>query len=363
MPNPQKPARLWLRKRSDGPATWCILHDGRRVSTGCAALQIAEAEAALEAFIAENRAINTKQRDIAHIPCADVLSVYLDSLPDNSSRPTRLAHIANLAGFWDAKMLNAVTAAQCRAYVAARPVKSSTARLELKTLQTAINHWHRESPLSAVPRVTLPVPTPPKERVLNRKEVAALLRACRKTRDNNQVMATHVARLIRLCLATGSRSGAMLALGWLPQVKGGWVDVENGIIYRRAAGEANSTKRRPPTMLTENDRRMCARWKRIDVEKGISAVINFHGGPVKKLRRSWAAVVKAAGLGPEITPHTLKHTAVTWMVMDGMPLLTISRITGTDMSTLEKVYAHFMPRESNSEMSVSNRRGKKTKAA
>ena len=119
------------------------------------------------------------------------------------------------------KHLDAVTAPNCRAYVSYRPVKPSTARLELKTLQTAINHWHRESPLSAVPRVTLPAPAPPRERVLNRKEVAALLRASRKPRDNNQVMAAHVGRLIRLCLATGSRSGAMLALSWMPQVKGG----------------------------------------------------------------------------------------------------------------------------------------------
>jgi integrase len=366
MPNSQKPARLWLRKRKDGsPAIWVILHGGRQHGTGCAALEVAEAETALQTFIAENRTPDIRQRDFARIPCADVLSLYLDSLPDNSSRPTRMIHIANLDGFWGDKMLDAVTSTNCRAYVAYRPVKPATARLELKTLQTAINHWHRESPLSAVPRVTLPAPAPPKERVLNRREVAALLRACRKPRDNNQVMAAHVARLIRLCLATGSRSGAMLALSWMPQLKGGWIDVENGIIYRRAAGEANSSKRRPPTVLPENDRRMCQRWKALDAKKAITSVIHFHGSPVKKLRRSWTAIVKAAGLAGDVTPHTLKHTAVTWMVMDGMPMLTISRITGTDVVTLEKVYAHYMPRDNGSTLAepLPRRGGKGSKAA
>ena len=345
MPNPQKPARLWLRKRNDGsPATWFILHGGRQFSTGCTALEVEAAETAIATFIAENRKPDTRQRDLDRIPCADVLSLYLDSLPDNSSRPTRVIHIANLDGFWGDRMLDTVTATNCRAYVAHRPVKPATARLELKTLQTAINFWHKESPLSAVPRVTLPPAAPPRERVLNRKEVAALLRAARKQRQNHYVEGAHVSRLIRLCLATGSRSGAMLALGWMPQVKGGWIDVENGIIYRRAAGEANSSKRRPPTVLVERDRQMCQRWKASDAEKGIKAVIHYKGQPVKKLRRSWTAVVKAAKLGPEVTPHTLKHTAVTWMVMDGMPLLTISRITGTDVVTLERVYAHYMPR-------------------
>ena len=109
MPNPQKPARLWLRKRNDGtPASWVILHGGRQHGTGCAALEVEAAETALETFIAENRKINTRQRDIARIPCADVLSLYLDSLPDNSSRPTRVIHIANLDGFWGDRMLDTV---------------------------------------------------------------------------------------------------------------------------------------------------------------------------------------------------------------------------------------------------------------
>jgi hypothetical protein len=101
--------------------------------------------------------------------------------------------------FWGDKFLSDVKGSTCRGYLNFRSkllgtsstelrppqkrfVKSSTARQELKTFQAVINHWHRESPLVAVPKVTLPEPGARRERVLERSEVARMLWASARTR-------------------------------------------------------------------------------------------------------------------------------------------------------------------------------------
>jgi hypothetical protein len=61
----------------------------------------------------------------------------------------------------------------------------------------------------------------------------------------------HVARFILLGLYTGTRHDAILGLGWLPQIDGGHVDLEQGLIYRRGAGERVTKKRRPPVPIDE----------------------------------------------------------------------------------------------------------------
>jgi hypothetical protein len=54
-------------------------------------------------------------------------------------------------------------------------VSQSTARRDLQTLQAAINHYHQENTLDAVPVVTLPEKSPARDRWLNRSEAARLL--------------------------------------------------------------------------------------------------------------------------------------------------------------------------------------------
>lgn len=341
MPNPRKPARLWLRKRTDGsPAKWVILDGGDQFPTGCSAFEIEKAHDALQSHLAERHKPDTKQRSIYRISCSDVLNMFVDTIPANSpSRATRLYHVMALEEFWGDLKMSDITRTNCRAYVEFRPVKASTARQELKTLQAAVNSWHKESPLESVPQVTLPPPAPPKERVLTRDEAAALLWACRAVRRNGRVEGYHVSRVVRLGLATGTRSKAMLELAWMAQVKGGWIDLDNGILFRRGWRDRETSKRRAPVALPPKALAMCRRWKAMDDRDGINSVIHYRKAPVAKLRNSWAAVAKASGLH-DVTPHTLKHTAVSWMLMNGVKLSEVSMLTGTDMVTLERVYAH-----------------------
>jgi integrase len=344
MPRRKKGIRLWLRERKGREAVYVIIDGKNEISTGFGAENVEGANQALADYLASHFKPDTSERRLDRIPVAEVLSMYQSLIPaDSPSRATIGYNCAALLTFWGNKTLADVKASTCKSYVEFRGVKPGTARLELKKLQAAINVWHRESALPAVPQVTLPRPAPPKERVLERAEVAAMLRACRLKRGPvglPQIDCRHIARVIRLGIATGTRISAMLALSWVPSIKGGWIDTERGILYRRGRGEAETSKRRPPMVLTGKTLAMVRRWQAQDERKGVSRVISFRGVAIAEVDNGWHSVVRLAGLGKDVTPHTLKHTAITWALWAGAQPWELSGIFGTDAATIERVYGH-----------------------
>jgi hypothetical protein len=86
MPRRSKGARLHLKgERRDKAgnithrATWIIRDNGRDVSTGCAANEVAAAEQKLKDHIASKYTPKRRVQDIDVIPIADVLAIYLDA--------------------------------------------------------------------------------------------------------------------------------------------------------------------------------------------------------------------------------------------------------------------------------------------
>ena len=286
------------------------------------------------------------------------MTLYARDLPlDSPSRKTIGYHIKALVPFWGDKTLADVKGSTCRKYVAfrsengssKRPVKPATSRQELKTFQAAINHWHRESPLAAVPKVTLPPAGSRRERVLERGEVARMLRAARKLKLN------HVARFILIGVYTGTRHDAILRIRWEAALSGGHIDTDRGIIFRRGSAERETSKRRPPAQLNKKLLSRILRWKEADIsalpEGGLRTLVHYHGQPIAKMKRAWATVVKAAGLGPDVTPHVLRHTCASWLLWGreakGMrpetkPLTIwdVAGVIGADASTVERTYGH-----------------------
>ncbi len=75
----------------------------------------------------------------------------------------------------------------------------------------------------------------------------------------------------------------------------------------------------------------------------IPFVIHFRGGPVASQHRSWAATCKIAGLGKEVTPHILKHTAITWMMRSGIDPWDVSGYAGASLKMIKEVCGHHHP--------------------
>lgn len=343
MPNYRKPARLYLKHSKGRAASWIIIDGSKQRGTGCLEGDVDGANKALQTYLAETYNPDTAQRNLAAIGCADVMLMYFRDVPANSpSRATIGYHMKALEPFWGVKTLADVKGSTCRAYVAQRPVKARTARHELKALQTAINHWHKESPLVAVPKVTLPKVTDKRERVLERSEVAAMLWACRELEYK------HVARYILIGIANGTRKAATLKLRWTESLSNGHIDFDRQIMYRRGAAESETSKKRPPVTIDIKLLSFLSRWKN---KSNSDFVIGYNGSGIEEIGKAFNAVVKEAGLGRDVTPHTLRHTCASWALWGrdakGLrpatkPLTNfeVGGLIGASSSTVERVYGH-----------------------
>lgn len=252
-------------------------------------------------------------------------------------------HIQALLCFWGSRYLADIRASTCRAYAVHRVAKGrkpQTARRELKTLSAAINHWHRESPLPAVPQVTLPAESAPRETVFTRQQVAGLIRHAIRTGNR------HLARFVLIGVYTGTRHDAILSLQWRRAVEGGCVDVLQGLIYRRGTGERETSKRRPPHRPMPRLLAHLRRWQRMDTSTGALFVITYRGAGLGDVGKSFATAVEAIGLDPrQYTPHTLRHTCATWLLRGGLSVWDVAGWIGADATTVERVYGHHIPSE------------------
>jgi integrase len=382
MPRPSKGARLYVKRQKGRTPVYVIRDGAKEISTGCALGDVERAQQALRDYLAAQYRPDTGEKSLANIGVADVLMLYFRDLPaDSPSRETIRYNIKALSAYWGDKSLSDVKGSTCREYIlqrtkpnilqhslsqqeaqSVRLVKTSTARHELKSLQAAINHWHRESPLEAVPKVSLPKVQSRRERWLTRDEVAALLKACRRLSREGRKAAkgatqftdySHVARFTLIGIYTGTRHDAILRIRWGSSGSGGHYEADRGVIYRRGTNERDTSKRRPPVSIRQPLLSHMAAWRRTD-ERDYGAtcnVIHINGHPIAKMRRAWNTVRKAAGLGPDVTPHTLRHSAASWLLWGreakgarpATKPLTIwetAEVLGADASTVERVYGH-----------------------
>ena len=80
-----------------------------------------------------------------------------------------------------------------------------------------------------------------------------------------------------------------------------------------------------------------------DIASGVSIVCHYDGVQAKKLRRSWATIRKAAGLGDDVTPQVLRRTCVTWLLQAGVPTWEVAGFVGMSEETVRAVYGHHSP--------------------
>ena len=72
-------------------------------------------------------------------------------------------------------------------------------------------------------------------------------------------------------------------------------------------------------------------------------VIEYDAKPVQKLRRSWRSACDAAELGADVTPHTLRHTAVTWRLQRGVKIWEVAGYVGMSEKMVRDNYGHHSP--------------------
>jgi integrase len=249
-------------------------------------------------------------------------------VPHRATKRSISYNIGSLIRWWGGKRASDVTARTCRAYAATK--SAAGAGGDLKVLRAALRHWQREhTPLSVQPTFWMPPAGGPRDRWLERGEVARLLWAARRTQ--------HIKRLILLGVYTGSRPGVILRLQW------DQIDLVSGVMARTRAGSlTHATKRAPRVRLGKRILTHLRRWRRLDGNE-VSFLCHFQGRQVRDPHTAWDRIVAKSGLPGQITPHTLRHTRATWLMQRGVPLWDAAGHLGMTVKTLEATYGHHHP--------------------
>jgi integrase len=345
-----KPARLWLRAaRGTRQAVWIILDKGKQFPTGCAEHDLAGAQDALAAHLAAtHRPEKPTSGNPADRAVSDVLTIYMRDKRDTVASPAELGQrVDALLSHFGEMTLGQVNGSTCRAY-AERRKSPSMARRELEDLGAAIGHLQKidELPPGWRPNIVMPPKPQPRTRWLTRDEAARLIRAAWRYREVQKGQVTdrasrqHVARFILVGLYTGTRSSAICGAALTQAIGRGYVDLDNGLFYRRGLGDAETNKRQPTVKIPGRLLAHMRRWRRLRLSN--QAVIEYEGEPVGSVRKAFARAAADAGL-VGVTPHTLRHTAVSWAVQREADIYKTAKFFGLTVEVIEKVYGHLAP--------------------
>ena len=369
-----KGPQLYLRepKRPGGVKRWVILDrtaNGQRIerSTGAFESDRATAEKAFAAYLAEKHVPDFGEGRPHQVLIADALAYYGEAKATKVHRQDILAlALVNLGEFFAEKTVNDITANQCEAYVdwrinlgdargsnqwqqkkgnTARRLSPTTARNDLIVLQAAIRYCWKNRKLTQVVPVIKPKASEPRPRMLTTSEAARLLAAAlgwdQHGRRHPRRINRHVARFILTGLYTGTRHDRILRLQWIENLQGGWVDLEKGILHRKATNEPETKKRAPSVPLGNKLWAHLRRWQRLSSRH----VIEHHGANIVDISAGFEAACELAGLSTDdpakrVTPHTLRHTCVSWMLAAGKTPFQVGKYVGMTAAMVESVYGH-----------------------
>lgn len=290
---------------------------GRSLRRSTGTRDRAAAQADLAAFLVE-----LGQPIAGSVPIAILLDRYLaDRWPAGAPNAERFARNP-LARHFPA--VDDITAESVRRYIAGRGVKATTAARELTVLRAALRHAVAEGILAVAPAVTVPGPAEPRDRWLTRQESARLFAACHEP---------HLRLFIMLGLHTGARRGAILDLTWFQ------VDLERSRIDYNAPGRAQTRKRRPVVPINGPLHEALQAARKVAVAAN---VVEYRGRKVAGIRRSFAVACRRAGL-EDVIPHTLRHTAATWMAQAGVSIVEIAQILGQSVQRTTERYIKHHP--------------------
>jgi integrase len=205
-----------------------------------------------------------------------------------------------------------------------RPLSNGTLIRELGVLRRALAWATEQNPpwLLRAPHVERPDAPAGRERYLTRHEADRLLKAAETH---------HIILFIALALHTGHRAGAILDLTWdRVDLAGKTIDMGEGHGNKRRARRVPINETLLP-YIADAHATHTTHW-----------VVEFRGRQVGSIKTGFKAAVRRAKLRG-ITPHVLRHTAVTWMMQRNVSTTKIARYVGMSEEMVDKHYGHHSP--------------------
>jgi integrase len=172
-------------------------------------------------------------------------------------------------------------------------------------------------------KIEKPAKRPPRDRYMSHAEANYLLLHCKQP---------HLRIFVLLALATGARHRAILGLTW------DRVDFAKGMIDFRDPDIPETKKRRPVSPLSKGMLAELKAWR----PKTRTHVIEWDRKPLKDIGHAFRKAAREAKM-PWVTPHVLKHTAVSRAAEKGFSVDTIADLTATSRSIIRRIYRKVNP--------------------
>jgi integrase len=226
------------------------------------------------------------------------------------------------------KAIDAITTLDCLRYAKQRKAKASTARYELRELQTTINHLVRTKRIDSriAPHITLPPAGQPRKTFLTTQDKARVL-ALAKQRREDPAIPSRVELFLHLGLESGQRRRAIETLEW------DQVDFAGKVIHFLKEGEEQTKKRKVSVPMSTTLLAVLS----AEHERRVNAWVLRASGSI---RTAFESLMAAAEL-PDVTPHALRHTFVSHLLMRDIPVFTVAQLAGMTVKMVETTYGHL----------------------
>ncbi|KQP32864.1 hypothetical protein [Methylobacterium sp. Leaf100] len=392
------PPRLVLRTSKSDPGVRIFhIRDGKvEISTRLSELDEADAQLKLDVYRLQKGA---RERGIVAprmVPVAAVLAYFLDAVRPAANAPDKevaayaalASRLGTLARHFGGAVLKDLTKARCNLYVEWRTslrdaryregnpdaplATTASAREDLIELRKAVVLYADEHALAWHPKVHVPKAGPGRTRWLRRKEVARILWATRgriwdaatnawqveTVIDADGIPVTRrvlrprhivlnrkaIRRFVAIGLYTGTRNAAIRELTWEANEDGGCLDLDGRYIHRRGFGRDPSVGK--PRASSRIARKFCAMatpWRDEDLEAGIAHVVHQTDGSAYAASPVcvWGSVIADAGLGEEVVPHVLRHTAATWLRIGRTDVRAAADLLGMSVQAVVRIYGQW----------------------
>lgn len=179
-------------------------------------------------------------------------------------------------------------------------------------------------------------------RFINREEANLLLAALK---EKSEVI--HDVAL--MSLHTGCRAGELFKLQWLD------LNFENEQIFLKDTKNAESrfvymSQAVKEMLLRRKSKDERKRQKNAEWNLNLLVFPGKGGKIITGVSRTFSRVVEELGLNKNIKDrrqklvfHSLRHSAASWLVQEGVPLFTVQRLLGHQTAALTERYSHLAP--------------------
>jgi integrase/recombinase XerD len=217
---------------------------------------------------------------------------------------------------------------------------AETARGAHAALAALLRYLYESEQIEELPQSPrLPSPAPPRTVTISFEEADRLCAAARA--DDAAHKVSLMAPLVAVLSGAGTRIGEALSLRWGTE----GVDLERGVItVSRESTKSDAGARSIPV---QDHVVRALREHRLAMgrpEDGAWVFPSPRGGHRRRdgaVRTSWDRVVRAAGLGPSVTCHVLRHSHATWLDERGYPLTALAlRMGHSDPAFTARRYIH-----------------------